>query len=136
MLTLSSTDMEHFYASQAGSASKGSMQCWKTALDWLDDCNNNHPECKVSQKPEFYPTRLIAIGDNNDLKVRVIESATEHPVGGYMTLSHRWGEETPIKLTKHACEELRTSISLQKLPMTFQHAIEIYQSTLQTIYLD
>jgi hypothetical protein len=101
------------------------MQCWKTALDWLEDCNNNHPECKVSQKPAFYPTRLVDIGDSNSSDFRVIESATEYPVGGYVTLSHRWGEETPIKLTEHSCKELINGTSLQKLPLTFQHAIEI-----------
>lgn len=116
--------MRQHYAIQARGQSTGSSECWEAVLTWLSDCQS-HPECHVPDEPPFYPTRLLDIGSGGKDSIRLIVSADTHPQGGYVTLSHRWGDANFIKLTKQSHQDLKSGIALHDLPLTFQHAIEI-----------
>lgn len=114
-------------------------------LKWMKDCT-----C-VSQKPEWYPSRLIDLselkskdskkaltssyyqGDDSRLKqvkVKLVEKADfglENPFGGhsYATLSHRWGTTGHIHtVTTNSLDDFKKEITLEKLPLTFQHDIQ------------
>ena len=70
---------------------------------WLDVCEQNHIKCLPQKGSDWYPTRLLDLGNLSDLQIdqlRIIESQRESPTGPYVTLSHRWGGSDVYKLTK------------------------------------
>lgn len=89
-----------------------------------------HTKCNVSPKrPEpYYPTRLVEIlvpGKGEDL--RLCLTREEVPTGPYMTLSHRWGAASFLKLTLSKLPDLVKGFSIAELPQTFQDAIVVAQ---------
>lgn len=82
----------------------------------------------------WYPTRLLDIGSSASDLVRVIDTASIQPKGGYVTLSHRWGDKVFIKLTKTSASSLRVGVPIGSLPLTFQQAAEVARR-LQKRYL-
>lgn len=118
--------MGKYYSSTNTSISTGSQESWNTTLKWLEECNSEHsPECFVPEEPSWYPTRLLDIGSNASDLVKVVTSANIQPQGGYVTLSHRWGNATIVRLTKSSAANLMSGIPLNTLPLSFQHAVEV-----------
>lgn len=119
-----------------GSIYTGSDATFQLASDWLWECMTNHGECNI-RDPKRYPTRLLDVGhdltstdEDSPLRqfamVRLIEGSSqfkERPP--YLCLSHRWPTE-PIMMLNSATEaRLRSGITLDMLPLTFQDAITI-----------
>jgi hypothetical protein len=55
--------------------------------------------------------------------VFLIETASAPPAGRYTTLSHRWGSEEQVKLTKDTYLQLSNGVKLDSLPQLIQDAI-------------
>ncbi|CAO1605042.1 hypothetical protein XANCAGTX0491_008577 [Xanthoria calcicola] len=103
-----------------------SETCLTLAQDWIARCLRQHTKCNVSPKrPEpYYPTRLVEIlvpGKGTDL--RLCLTREEVPTGPYMTLSHRWGAASFLKLSLSKLPDLVKGFSIAELPQTFQDAI-------------
>jgi len=96
-----------------------------TILKWLDTCSSSHQNCNINAKYSFYPTRLIDVGACSSSAVRLVLTSDIQPQGGYLTLSHRWSDYMPMKLTKLTIETMLREIPHDSLPLTFQHAIEV-----------
>ena len=118
-------DVMGHYTSQAIATSTGSAECWDTATRWLKECQSSHPECVVPNQSPWYPTRLLDISTVGDDTIRLVVTADIQPKGGYVSLSHRWGDLMSIKLTKDSIHDAKSGIAFQQLPLTFQHAIQI-----------
>ena len=71
------------------------------------------------------PTRLIDVGSRKGEPVRLIVSADADPRGGYVTLSHRWGDAVIYKLLRTTYARMLQEIEVGDLPLTFWHAIEV-----------
>ncbi|KAL8798788.1 MAG: hypothetical protein Q9200_007696 [Gallowayella weberi] len=87
-----------------------------------------HVKCNVSeQQPErYYPTRLLEILlHGQDTNLRLCLTREEVPAGPYMTLSHRWGAASFLKLTNSNLQSLVNGFSIADLPQTFQDAIVV-----------
>ncbi|KAL9053168.1 MAG: hypothetical protein Q9206_004039 [Seirophora lacunosa] len=87
-----------------------------------------HTQCKVvrRQPTPYYPTRLVEIlahGEGPDL--RLCLTREDRPTGPYMTLSHRWGSASFLKLTLSKLADLVQGFSIADLPQTFQDAIVV-----------
>lgn len=111
------------------------------AKSWLRECVNEHPICNsgLPNRKRFYPTRLIDLspfgrdsGAANDNIVRLVSSKEKkegHQAfhGHYVTLSHCWGKNPDLshRLVKDKLVELQDAILVDKLPLTFQHAIQL-----------
>ena len=102
---------------------------------WISACTTTHTACSKSGHPYFKPTRLLDLGEVEELAsgrrppVRLINSA-EHLRNPdislrYLTLSHRWRRSKMPKLEKEKEMELRQAVSLRTLPKTFRHAIKL-----------
>ncbi|KAL8678594.1 MAG: hypothetical protein Q9186_005056 [Xanthomendoza sp. 1 TL-2023] len=94
-----------------------SETCLTLAQDWIARCQ--HPE-------PYYPTRLVEIlspGKSTDLRLCLTHE--EQPTGPYMTLSHRWGTASFLKLTLANLTDLVKGLSITDLPQTFQDAITV-----------
>ncbi|KAL8946878.1 MAG: hypothetical protein Q9222_006783 [Ikaeria aurantiellina] len=73
-----------------------------------------------------YPTRLVEIlppGKGTDL--RICHTQVDTPAGPYMTLSHRWGTASFLKLTLANLASLVKGFSIADLPQTFQDAVAV-----------
>jgi hypothetical protein len=71
------------------------------------------------------PTRLLNVGNDADVAVRlevVDQSAFNMP---YVTLSHRWGQPEPPKLTRASFQELKSGVAKCTFPGTFRDAIYV-----------
>jgi hypothetical protein len=118
-------DVEKYYSSTSTSTSTGSQDSWDTALKWLQKCSSEHSECFIPEEPLWYPTRLLDIGFNASDPVKVVTTANIQPKGGYVTLSHRWGDALIVKLTKSSAPGLISGVSLSTLPLSYQQAAEV-----------
>ncbi|KAK4113368.1 HET-domain-containing protein, partial [Canariomyces notabilis] len=107
------------------------------AKRWVADCSQNHEKCrKTTVEGAWSPTRLLdltrltEVGRVNDgpeqlldQTVFLIETANAPPVKRYTTLSHRWGSEEQVKLTKDTYLQLSNGVKLDSLPQLIQDAI-------------
>lgn len=92
---------------------------------WIRNCVKSHAVCKIGRKEDWYPTRLLDLGNmTSDNSVKVIETQKTQLKGPYMTLSHCWGSQKSIQLTKSTYHHLTTRIAICDLPPTFVNAIQ------------
>jgi hypothetical protein len=128
----SPTDIEGNYPLTIG-ASTGSLntlseESLQHAETWLHDCCRSHRKCTPSSLPEsWYPTRLLYLNSSGDghCKVRIIHTAYEKPNGPYATLSHRWGNDHFIKLTRSNLAAFTEVIPIAEFSKTFADAISV-----------
>ncbi|KAK0652634.1 hypothetical protein B0T16DRAFT_387865 [Cercophora newfieldiana] len=116
----------------------GPIRSWTYVDDWLHSCVASHSQCRPANTGEatWYPTRLLDIGapkknecDDNDLSVRLIDTALTTPIGPYVTLSHRWASSgDPVLTTTDNIEAFKGQVP--RLPKTFRDAIKVTQERL------
>lgn len=84
------------------------------------------------------PSRLLKIEQaENNLHVKLCDSAHFHPEVQYETLSHAWGRAPHIKLICENMKELKQGIPISKLPRTFTDAVELTNSlSLRYLWVD
>lgn len=105
-------------------------------MDSHDLCNPH-----ASSDP-WTPTRLLDLGNNNDSSesIRLIitdpspNSGNELSLASYATLSHCWGTNEFLKLTKGTLDKLCNGFELKDMPKTFQEAIVVCRA-LQIRYI-
>lgn len=96
------------------------------ARAWIDDCLQNHPECKQGEPCPQFPRRLIRISSRTDsleLSASLCDGISLPPTTSYTTLSHRWGRQSLFKLTTKNLNRLRLDIPVGELSRSFQDAI-------------
>jgi hypothetical protein len=87
----------------------------------MNTCSKNHKDCNKKDQ-DALPTRLVSIaGDFPRLVLTVGWETQPH----YSTLSHCWGNEDFMKLTKKNYDSFLTMIPFQELPKTFRDTIYI-----------
>ncbi|PMD40830.1 HET-domain-containing protein [Hyaloscypha variabilis F] len=89
------------------------------AAEWLKDCLSNHDSCQRPLETEL-PTRVIDVGRDGDNPQLFIANGAK---GHYVTLSHRWGESTPLTTTMSTLGKRVNGITMAELPRTFQDAV-------------
>ena len=98
---------------------------------WLRECDETHGESCAFEHgtgEPILPARCIDLGETmkGSLEPRLV-------IGGgrsarYMTLSHCWGKEVPVRTTRANIDEMATAIRLDELPKTYRDAIAITRS--------
>jgi hypothetical protein len=104
---------------QAHSNSTASYRMLQT---WLSECLEQHDWCRTTtvQGPVFSPYRLIHVSASH------IRLSVDHlPHTAYLALSYCWGAVTIFSTTKENLEDHMNGIAWEKLPTTFQQAIEL-----------
>ena len=87
----------------------------------MDNCTNGHETCNKDQGNTL-PTRLMSVAGD---ELKLVTTAGWQTKPRYSTLSHCWGNETFLKLTKENYEAFHTVIPDQELPKTFKDAVHI-----------
>lgn len=116
------------------SSDTSSPEVFALAKSWIEECEKEHSSCQTSSKP-FYPTRLVELCSASgecepDGPVRLVSQKAAEQLakqsafeGRYVTLSHRWGKSSFIKLEKDNLARFQHAIHFSDLPLTFQHAV-------------
>ncbi|KAK3934080.1 heterokaryon incompatibility protein-domain-containing protein [Diplogelasinospora grovesii] len=106
----------------------GSDATMARILDWMGECTGAH--CDSEQFPSNtdmpLPHRILDISfgtSNNDSPVRLVEGFDRR--GTYACLSHCWGSTPLIQTVKANYEQHKAGIGFDRLPKTFQDAIEV-----------
>jgi len=105
-----------------------SPQCTELASKWLGDCLPSHKTCKgdfssAGGGGSLLPTRLIDIGDDNDVHPPRLVISSDGSTGDYIALSHCWGGHQPLTTTTATLAARQAAIPLASMPLTFQHAL-------------
>jgi hypothetical protein len=103
---------------------------------WLRDCNTApaHKGCQTHTLNPL-PTRLIDVGDLEEVNLRLLETKDEKPVSSeYIALSHPWGNtkvyepfstlREDISGKARDLESFKQSIPYDDLPATFKDAVD------------
>jgi hypothetical protein len=109
---------------------------------WMEICQREHEVCNNRQaipfsamEPHF---RLIDVGNGTESPVHLVSS--KDIVGGfnYITLSHRWTEETDkTKLTRSNFNDYLTFMPYMDWPATFRQTISISRRLhIQYVWID
>ena len=94
--------------------------CVNLAYTWLKNCLDNHSPCTAFQSRGSLPSRVINVSDPKRPSLEHGESRNEQ----YVTLSYKWGDNIKYTTSKHNIESHHTAIPVDKLPKTFQQAID------------
>lgn len=106
----------------------GSTETWSTIGQWLRVCSELHScTAKVNRDCQWYPTRLVERMPDDRFRIIRSDSGLFQPGQGYITLSHRWGNEDFVKLTKDNLSEFEKGSQIDKLRKTFQDALIVAQ---------
>ncbi len=90
------------------------------------NCEVKHRSCNHPRtRQNWMPTRLLDVSSTETTAdtIALVECTNIPSDLEYMTLSHCWGSKTIISLTQTNIGNLRSGISVSKLPRTFQDAI-------------
>ncbi|KAI3390755.1 hypothetical protein diail_8693 [Diaporthe ilicicola] len=103
----------------------GSMETWSTVEGWLQECSEQHPQCSAEASTDWYPTRLVEKTHHDTFRVVSSESDTFQKGRGYLTLSHRWGDDDFMILKTDKLSEFEKGLPIAVLRKTFQDALVI-----------
>ncbi|EPE26495.1 hypothetical protein GLAREA_02408 [Glarea lozoyensis ATCC 20868] len=106
------------------------------ARSWLHECRFTHIRSKSSPSKPRMPTRVIEVGNDGDLEVRLFEPGTP-TYEDYITLSYCWGPPPSFKTLISNIESHKKSMVVSKLPQTMQDAIIVTRALgLRYIWID
>ncbi|KAF1954330.1 HET-domain-containing protein [Byssothecium circinans] len=116
--------------------------------EWLDACQSQHQQCKqrMSNRRSL-PTRLIDLFGTphpGSFDPHLIDTSTLDPQNTqYTTLSHRWGDEQPVRTLKANLQAFKRTIfplysrTKRRIPRTFNDALKITRALgLRYIWID
>ncbi|KAF1847870.1 HET-domain-containing protein [Cucurbitaria berberidis CBS 394.84] len=107
----------------------GDIEVAKISSAWLDACRHHHVTCEAideARQSDYYPNRLLDIGNLESHILRLIHTKEELPAKGnrYATLSHCWGDDVSfIRLTDENMASLNNEIRPQCPPKSFTDAV-------------
>jgi hypothetical protein len=113
--------------------------CKSFLYEAYKECINSHTSCRQNSSYLWIPTRLLdAQGDSIRLVERhELQLSKSREEINYTTLSHVWGNQKFLTLTKSNLEELKSGIDLPTLPQSFQDAILVTRELkVQYIWID
>lgn len=96
----------------------------KTAREWVEECQNNHPNCPRAGKPKL-PTRVIDVGLESEITTVKLHISHATEFEEYVALSYCWGGPQPLVTTTKNLACMIYDIPLDKLPQTILDAIKV-----------
>ena len=105
-----------------------SQGCQRLVKTWVDQCITLHELCGPSlNSTSHIPGRLLDLspGNKSGGYFAVVEGVSREEDCRYACLSHCWGGEQPLKLTKDTAGELANGLPVEDLPPTFRDAVTV-----------
>lgn len=104
----------------------GSTETWSSVVQWVQACSASH-SCMDKVNIDWYPTRLVESMRNGKFRVIRSDSCSFQRGRGYITLSHRWGKDDFMKLTKDRLAQFQNGLPSAMLRKTFQDTLIVAQ---------
>ena len=105
----------------------GDSKVLDVARSWLGECLAKHSACGKSL-PKYYPTRVVDTRPRGASGCfRVVKADAVRTPSRYVTLSHRWGTDTP-RLTRKNENYYSKGAPWSELPQTFRDAFTLAKS--------
>ncbi|KAF2432003.1 HET-domain-containing protein, partial [Tothia fuscella] len=97
------------------------------ARQWLTTCLQSHARCRFSANAaQRFPRRLLHVSVvDKVMSVRLCSYTAVPEHVEYFTLSHCWGQTTPLQLTRSKLMDFLKDIPITSLPRTFHDACYI-----------
>lgn len=95
-----------------------SEECLTLAKSWLDECWQQHPQCRMNEIPKL-PHRVIDVKGEH-LRLVIPHDGSR---GHWVALSHCWGTANTFKTTPKTLESYKHVIEWKILPKTFKDAV-------------
>jgi hypothetical protein len=103
-----------------------SDETWGLALNWLEDCKENHPKCREAEpRNGWNPSRLLDVGTLENPVLRLYNTSSTSGDLMYTTLSHCWGKIPIHRLLSSNLEDMKAFIDPAILTKSFRDAVEI-----------
>lgn len=97
----------------------------RTGSSWLTECLNGHEDCcRQSWNKTFPPTRVIDVGPADGSETPFLHTSGKE-VQEWVTLSHCWGQNVPLKTTSLSLSNHQRELPLNVLPKLFHDAVLI-----------
>lgn len=104
-----------------------SQQTIQQVKVWIGDCLQNHTDCRKARRkgPRKLPNRLISVEKDHKGKMtaRLCRSDGLSAETCYLTLSHCWGKQSFLRLTRDKIRPFEDNIPIDELSPSFQDAI-------------
>ncbi|KAI0860601.1 heterokaryon incompatibility protein-domain-containing protein [Xylaria cubensis] len=87
----------------------------------LEACLLNHQNCREDTEPGWLPTRLV------DINQMALKRSVDIPLQEdrrYIALSHHWGTEPFLRLTRQNLTRLQEKVHYKNLRRSFRHAVD------------
>lgn len=104
------------------SSNTESLTTWATVEEWVRECSEQHC-CLAEVDTKWYPTRLVERLSNKTFRVIRSDSDLFKPDQGYITLSHRWGNDNFLKLTAENLSAFKYGQPIKTLRKTFRDTL-------------
>ncbi|KAI1746742.1 heterokaryon incompatibility protein-domain-containing protein [Xylaria castorea] len=121
------------HISEQGDAA-GRMAIHHGIQSCLRTCLSAHHSCREDTEPNWLPTRLV------DIHQMALKRSVDIPLEGdrrYIALSHHWGTEPFLKLTRQNLARLREKVPYKFLRRTFRNAIDAaYDLGVRYLWID
>lgn len=101
---------------------------------WIQSCNVNHTKCQTlrsTNRMSQLPSRLLQLNESfgaTESKVTLCYADTVAPDVQYLSLSHAWGNERFLTLSKENHDAFLQNIPVLSLLKSFQDAIYVTRS--------
>jgi hypothetical protein len=98
---------------------------------WIQNCEESHSMCRLDsvhpqrEANKYFPGRLLHVGDTQASRLHLSLGNSLSAGENYVTLSHRWETNAPIRLNNSSLESFMDEIPLESLPSTFKDAVTI-----------
>lgn len=116
---------------------------WELTNKWISHCAQEHPECSPNNRPQkWYPSRLLDVGavsesDTARAMLKLHETKEQDTRGHYITVSHRWGNSSPMTLTQESVTTMRLGLLVIDLPKTFADVVKVaWKLGIQYVWID
>ncbi|KAK1776742.1 HET-domain-containing protein [Copromyces sp. CBS 386.78] len=102
-----------------------SPEAYGFILSCLQECDDNHPECKIAGQE--LPTRLLDVRHEGAQQVMLVEtrSLPMRHRATYIALSYCWGKGQSLTLRSENLEAMKLGLMVSSLPQTLQDAITV-----------
>ncbi|KAI1436433.1 HET-domain-containing protein [Xylaria sp. CBS 124048] len=87
---------------------------------WVRECEQGHDDCRERLSTTL-PTRVLDVSRHEEFVFLYEPEETQE--GSYVTLSHVWGGEVPIRTMTESISRFKNGIRLDSLPKTFRDAV-------------
>ncbi|KAH7150250.1 heterokaryon incompatibility protein-domain-containing protein, partial [Dactylonectria estremocensis] len=107
--------------------STGSEECFALAKGWRDRCVAQSKAGQHGNQP-FWPSRIIDVGPcdgSMEPRLKIHSQEETDDSMEWVTLSHCWGGESPLRTTTDTIEQRLRGIPMDTLPRTFADAVII-----------